>query len=188
MPTVYILWGDEDCQALDPVSFEEYDRESRTKKSGVKSWSFDGTKAKKDWKPLEVYVREPKLTKPDIWPLANTFAMERDAAVVLQLPLDQSCEQLMLPFEHRKLIVMNVTYVLECLDTKKSKYDPDTPHHIDKFVFHADRLDYSLFKIPQNPQWIFTVEGLAAPDDEFKPLVENHGLKGVRFQEVWSWK
>ena len=188
MPTVYKLWGDGDCQALNTVNFEDYNRESSSKKTGIQTWSFDGTRVRKAWKPLEVYVREPRLIKPEIWPLVNTFALERDAAVILQLPLDQSCEQLVLPFEGRKLIVMNVTYVLECLDTKKSVFDPDLPHDIDEFVFHADRLDYSLFKIPQNSYMTFTVEGLASPDDEFKPLVEKHGLKGVRFQKVWSWE
>jgi hypothetical protein len=33
---------------------------------------------------------------------------------------------------------------------------------------------------------ILTVEGLASPDDEFKPLVEKYELKGLRFEELWS--
>ncbi len=55
------------------------------------------------------------------------------------------------------------------------------PDIIDKYVFHGDRLDYSLFKIPETMGGeILTVEGIASPNDEFKPLVEKHGLKGLR--------
>ena len=138
------------------------------------------------WEKLEVYVRQPTLKKPDIWQLANTLALEDKAAAKVQLCLDQAGQQFQLPFAGRKLIVLNVTYVIDCLNKKKSEYDPDLPHMIDKYVFHADRLDYSLFKIPQTQHGeILTVEGLASPDDEFKPLVEQHGLKGLRFEELW---
>jgi hypothetical protein len=66
-------------------------------------------------------------------------------------------------------------------------FDPDLPFMIDKYEFHADRLDYSLFKIPQTMHGeILTVEGIGSPDEEFKPLVEKYGLKGLRFEELWS--
>ena len=83
-------------------------------------------------------------------------------------------------------MVANITYVIECLDKKNSVYDPQFPHIIDKYVFHIDRLDYSLFKIPQHPGIIFTVQGLTSADHEFKPLVEMHSLKGLHFEKVWS--
>jgi hypothetical protein len=180
MVSVYELRGQDDYQALDAVDFEEF------RKEWDQSWKFDGTPVANIWKPLEMYVRQTNLKKPDIWAIANTFAFERAAAKVVQLPLDQSAEQLILPFDGRKLVVANVTYVIDCLDKEKSIYDPDLPHLIEKYVFHLKRLDYSLFKIPQHPGIILTVEGLASPDDEFKPLVERHGLKGLYFEKLWS--
>jgi hypothetical protein len=117
----------------------------------------------------------------------NTFVFEDQAAANVQLCLDQAGQQFKLPFEGRKLIVLNVTYVIDCLDKKKSEQEPGVPQMIHKYVFHADRLDYSLFKIPETRHGqILTVEGLASPNDEFKPLVEKYGLKGLRFEKLWS--
>lgn len=181
MATVYSIWTDDRFQSLEPTDTEAYLNLRR------KSWKFDGFPVEDTWEPLEMYSRRPTLKKPDIWGLANTIAFEDAAAAVVQLCLDQAGEQLMLPFANRKLIVLNVTYVIDCLDKKRSKYDPDLPHMIDEYVFHGDRLDYSLFKIPETSTGeILTVEGLASPDDEFKPLVEKHGLKGLRFEKLWS--
>lgn len=183
MPTVYRIFTDDDFQSLESVDKDAY---LKARKDG---WKFDGFPVGNAWQPLEMYVRQPTRKKPDIWGLANTLAFEPHAREILQLCLDQSGEQLKLPFEGRELIVLNVTYVIDCLDKDASDYDPDLPHMIDEYVFHQDRLDYSLFKIPETrmSSEILTVEGLASPDDEFKPLVEKHGLKGLRFKKLYSW-
>lgn len=183
MPTVYRVNPDRGCQALDPVDQNAFAKETE------KSWKFDGYPVKDAWRPLEVYVREVTLKKPDIYELFRTLAFEPEAARVVQLCLDQSCEQLLLPFEGRDLIVANVTYVIDVLDKKKSEYDPTFPHIIEKFVFHKERLDNSLFSIPETRVngIIYTVEGIDDPDREFKPLVEKHKLKGLKFREIYSW-
>ena len=179
MPTVYRVCPADGYQDLQSVDSEAY------LAAREKSWKFDGYPVGDSWEPLEFYVRRPTLKKPDIWGVADTLAFEKNAVAVLQLCLDQAGEQLRLPFQKRNLIVLNVTYVIDALDKKRSVYPPDMPDMIRKYVFHADRLDYSLFKIPETRE-ILTVEGLASPDDEFKPLVEKHGLKGLRFDELWS--
>jgi hypothetical protein len=181
VPTVYKIWFEDGFQALEPVNYDAY---SAARKN---TWKFNGLPIEGKFEKLELYVRQPTLKRPDIWELATTLAFEDSAAAKVQLCLDQAGQQFKLPFENRKLIVLNVTYVINCLDKKQSDFDPDLPHMIDKYVFHGDRLDYSLFKIPETMHAeIFTVEGLASPDDEFKPLVEKYGLKGLRFEEVWS--
>jgi hypothetical protein len=181
MPTVYRIWTDDRFQSLESTDAHEYLDARRG------SWKFDGSPVSDVWKPLEVYIRRPKLRKPDIWGIADTFAFEDEAAAEVQLCLDQAGEQLQLPFQKRTLIVLNVTYVIDCLDKQRSNFDPDLPHIIDQYVFHSDRLDYSLFKIPETcMSEILTVEGIASPDDEFKPLVEKHRLKGLRFEKLWS--
>ena len=182
MPTVYRVLTDDAFQSLEPANMDAY---LRARKS---SWRYDGVPVADSWQPLEMYVRRPTLKKPDIWGVANTLAFEPEAAAVLQLCLDQSAEQLKLPFEGRELIVINITYVLECLNKVASEYDPDLPHMIDEYVFHQDRLDYSLFKIPETRMSeILTVEGLASSEDEFKPLIEKNNLNGIHFRKLFSW-
>ena len=45
----------------------------------------------------------------------------------------------------------------------------------------------SLFKIPElHKSEILTVEGLLAPEDEFKYNVEQKGLKGLIFEQIWD--
>lgn len=181
MPKVYKIWADSDCQSAESVDSEQYLREC-----GVGSWKFDGTPIGDTWQPLEFYIRRPTLKKPDIWQVGRTLAFEPHAAKILSTCLEKAGELFKLPFHGRELTVVNITYVIECLDLTRSEYDQDLPHIIDKYVFYEDRLDYPLFKIPQNTAMTFTVEGLASPDDEFKPLIEKHNLKGLRFDEVWS--
>lgn len=92
-------------------------------------------------------------------------------------------------YEGRKLFLFNTTNVISCLDKKKSVYDHEAPSLIEKYVFHAKRLNFSLFKIPETAGGeMLTVEGLASPEDEFKPIVEKMGLKGLIFEKIWGDK
>jgi hypothetical protein len=51
--------------------------------------------------------------------------------------------------------------VVDCLDKQRSVCDPKLPHIIDKYVFQANRLDLTLFKIPETGLVeLLTVEGL----------------------------
>lgn len=180
MPTVYRVLPENNFQDLEPEDYEAFSAARKT------TWKFDGKSVGGRWKPLEVYVRETTLKKPDVYALMHTFAFEEAAAKKVQVCLGPSCEQFRLPFEDRHLILINVTHVIDALDKKKSVFDPDLPHVIDAYAFRADRLDHSLFKIPQTAlSDIYTVEGLGSPDEEFKPLVDKLGIKGLCFAEVW---
>lgn len=181
MPKVYKIVPDEDCQYLEPADFDAYRKASKT------TWRFGGHRVAGKWDPLEVYSREPTLILPDIWGLLQTFAFEDRAAAKVRKFLDQSCQEFKLPFGGRNLVVANVVYVLDCLDVEKSKFDEDIPEIVDQFAFHVDRIDYPLFKIPQTMHHdILTIEGISSPDDEFKATIEKHGLKGLKFVELWS--
>jgi hypothetical protein len=180
MVSVYKIWADDGYQELGVVDENAFSRESE------RSWKFQGEPAEDKFVPLEVYVRRTSLKKPDIWEVFRTFGFEKNALGILSLPLEKAGELFDIPLEKRKLTILNCTYVIDCLDLEKAKFDPATPWIIDEFAFHANRLDYSLFKIPQNTKILFAVEGLASPDDEFKPLVEKHKLTGIRFEKLWS--
>jgi hypothetical protein len=182
MATIYQIWADEGYQSPEPDDGDAYLAMMKSK------WKFDGTPIGRSWKPPEVYVQFPLLCEPDIWEFFPSFAFTEAAASKLQRFLDQAGEQLPLYHEGRKLTLLNITYCLNCLDKKRSVYDPELPHMIDEYVFRRDRLEYSLFKIPEQRYgrcW-FCTEGVAAPDDEFKAMVEKYGLTGLRFTEVWS--
>ena len=175
MISVYQVLPDAHYQYLEPVV------------RGTYPWRFDGSPIEDRWKPPEMYSREPMLEKPDIWGIPYSLAFEAHAMRYLGIFLDQTAEQFVLPFEGRELIVPNITYVLNCLDTKRSRIDPVLPHVIHDYVFHAERMDYTFFKIPQTRHsQILTVEGLSGPDDEFKSVVEKYDIKGLKFRKLWS--
>jgi hypothetical protein len=110
MVTVYRIWADGDYQSLESVNSDAYLAAQK------RSWKFGGDPVEGKFEQLEVYVRQPNLKKPDIWWVGGTLAFEGEAAAQVQICLDQAGQQFKLPFEGRKLIVLNVTYVIECLD------------------------------------------------------------------------
>lgn len=179
MIKVYELWPDANFQYFD---FDDDDVISDP------MFSFSGKSIEGEWEPPSVYSREPRRKKPDIWQMFHAYAFEPNAAKILDKCLAAAGERLPLPFEDRVLTVLNVTHIVDSLDKKKSVYDRDLPHVIDKYVFHKKRLNKTLFMIPQTKAaaTLYTVEGLRSPEEEFKPLVEKHKLKGLRFIELWS--
>jgi hypothetical protein len=57
---------------------------------------------------------------------------------------------------------------------------------IEEFQFDPTRFDrHTLFKLPKRAG-LLTVDGLGRADPEFKALVENGGLTGLKFEEIWS--
>jgi hypothetical protein len=109
------------------------------------------------------------------------------AATDLVTFIDQSCEGLPLKCDGEDFLVCNVTCVVSALDQKQSSHKEGLPHWIDNYVFHPHRFEYSLFKIPETAmREILCVEGLAAPEAEFKGAVEKHGLKGLNFKQIWT--
>jgi len=153
-------------------------------------YRLDGTPIGGDWVTLGVFVVSPKAKKGDFWgclfcPAA--FAVSTDTAQQIVTFLDQSCETLPLDVEGDKLLLCNVTCVLNCLNKQASRHKPGLPHWIEKCEFHSHRFDNSLFKLPETAMSeILCVEGPAALEDEFKGTVEKLGLTGLRFERVWT--
>ena len=153
-------------------------------------YRYDGTSVKTNWEPPSVYRANPKKAKPDIWGCMSfgaVIAVTQKAATELVTFIDQSCEGLPLECDGDRFLVCNITCVVNALDTKQSRHKEGLPHWIEEYVFHPHRFEYSLFKIPETAMSeILCVEGLAAPEDEFKGAVEKHGLKGLTFKKIWS--
>jgi hypothetical protein len=151
---------------------------------------FDGAPIGNNWEAPSSYRANPKKPTPDFWGCFSNlavFAVIQTAARKVVTFLDQSCEGLPMECDDDKLLLCNVTCVVNGLDTKKSRHKEGMPDWIEEYVFHPHRFEYSLFKIPETAMSeILCVEGLAAPEDEFKGTVEKHGLKGLKFKKIWS--
>jgi hypothetical protein len=103
--------------------------------------------------------------------------------------LERSGELLPLPHEDKLYHVVNVTECINVLDTRRTRwlYEKGRPP-IDQYIFHRKRLTQTpLFKIPETCRTeILTCEGIDDPEHEFKGRVEQLGLKGLIFEELWS--
>jgi hypothetical protein len=109
------------------------------------------------------------------------------AATELCTFIDQSCEGLPLECDGETFLVCNVTCVVNALNQKQSRHKEGLPHWIEEYVFHTQRFEYSLFKIPETALGeVLCVEGLSAPEDEFKGAVEKYGLTGLIFKKIWT--
>ena len=180
MPTVYRVLTDPDVYR----SIRCDDMKS------IMQIQFDGSPIGDGWSPPPSYVPFPRKKAGDFYGCYSNdslFAVTKDAAALLATFWDQSCEMLPIPSDNDALLLCNVTLVVNCLDEKQSSHKPGIPHWIDTYVFHSQRFEHSLFKIPQTcMSEILCVEGLPGGDDGFKKSVDNLGLSGLRFEEIWT--
>ncbi len=101
-------------------------------------------------------------------------------------------EILPLPFNGHEYGILNITDCVNCLDDVRSEWvlgkDTGKRIRIERYVFFPDRFSEStLFKIPETRRGqLLTVEGVADPEQEFKPTVEKLGLTGLKFEPLWS--
>lgn len=153
--------------------------------------NFDGRPKANEWVAPAVYILEPKLTRgdfPDLWAKA-VIVVDEVALESLRGLLEMSGELLPLPHEDKLYYVVNVTGCFNILDEHHSHWRYERGSlPIERYAFHANRLtEAPLFKIPQTCNYeILTCEGLNEPEHEFKGQVEQLGLKGLMFEEIWS--
>jgi len=84
----------------------------------------------------------------------------------------------------KTLYVLNVINMVDCLDYDKSvlrRWEDGRVSEIDEFAFHYSIVSqHDIFKIPEkNRTHIFV-------SDKFKATVEENGLIGFKFTEVWD--
>jgi hypothetical protein len=153
--------------------------------------NFDGTPTADKWVAPAVYILEPKLKIGHFPSLFSKAALVVDEVALESLRglLEMSGELLPLPHEDKLYHVVNVTGCFNVLDARHTKwrYEKGRPP-IDKYVFHRKRLTQTpLFKIPETCRSeLLTCEGIDDPEHEFKGRVEQLGLKGLIFEELWS--
>lgn len=144
------------------------------------------------WTPPPVFVYQPLLEAGDFYqfggaaPIASPRATE-----ALRGFFEEAGELLPLPHAGTEYTLLNVTECINCLDHERSAWlltqDGERVYPT-RYVFHPDRFSESaLFKIPETHRGeVLVVEGLRDPEDEFRAVVERAGLKGLRFEELWT--
>jgi hypothetical protein len=153
--------------------------------------NFDGTPKADIWETPAVYILKPKAKKGNFLSLFAHPVLVVDEVALKSLRglLERSGELLPLPHEDKLYHVVNVTECINVLDTRRTRwrYEKGTLP-IDQYVFHRKRLTQApLFKIPETCKAeILTCEGIDDPEYEFKGCVEQLGLKGLIFEELWS--
>jgi hypothetical protein len=145
------------------------------------------------WKPPGIYVSNPTLRQGSFLHLAaGAFVVDHSGCELLRTILEIAGELLPLPHGDSVFYLLNVLECVNCLDQQRTKWilgkTTNARIRIKEYHFEASRLSEStLFKIPETASAeILTVTGLKDPDDEFKSVVERHGLEGILFEEVWS--
>ena len=167
-------------------------------RSNTNEWSldqciFDGRSRLADWTPPEIYIMHPKLERGNFFGFAATIGTWIvDAQGVELMDRFWSCE--LLPLEHKaeKFFVVNVLEVINVLDENRTQFrigkTTGARIGIERHEFHKDRLtEAPLFKIPETCRAeVLTCEGFLEPEDEFKFNLEQSGLKGLVFHEIWN--
>jgi hypothetical protein len=145
------------------------------------------------WVPPDVYVWNPKLKLGDFFHFCSgAFVVDSKSMNGLRDLLEMAGELLPLSYKESTYYLMNILECANCLDRQKTQwvFDKKTgmPVRIVKYEFHRSRFPEStLFKIPETaPGEMLTVTGLKDAEDEFKPRVEQLGLRGLLFEELWS--
>jgi hypothetical protein len=158
---------------------------------------FGGKPFSREWRPITLYIGKARLPEPDLlcaFPIVRLPVCNERAMTVLG-KLMKACGELLpvrVAKKKGKFHLLNVTRMLP----KVLHHKESTWRQIDRDfkllkqpVFFGDRLprDVSLFKIPEFAQKTYCLERTGKPEgNEFKALVEKHGLTGLVFHLVWT--
>jgi len=155
--------------------------------------TFDGSPKADTWRQVKMRILEPNLIAGDFIRVASGAFAVRDRAVeVIRTVAERSGELLPLDYRGERFWVINSVGAFDLLDHDAVEwvYGKSTgkPIGVKKYAFSPSiMVERPLFKLPHSARgFIFTTEGLMAPEDEFKGVVEAAGLTGLLFKEVWS--
>mgnify|MGYP001773483530 CR=1 FL=1 len=145
------------------------------------------------WDPPPVFIFKPKHKKGDFFQFNSDILITSPRATeVLRTHLEMAGELLPLPYQGQEFTVLNVTECINCLDYQNTEWMYDEQSGValwpTKYAFLSNRFTESmLFKIPETSRSeILVVEGLHEPNEEFRAVVQQAGLEGLIFEEIWS--
>lgn len=185
-PTIYKLRSDTKCQYL----------VTETEEGAFVNQTF-GTPLLEQWDPPLCRNYEPNLEPCDfmwvnIW--LSSFAIRQGDPKMncIRGTWERAGELLPCYVGPEKVPywILNVTQCYNCLDherTTKKVNAEGRQFGWDKLVFQKNMIpESSLFKIPEMSQSVFTHSNVFEVEDEFYRTVQDHGLRGIRFEKVWE--
>jgi uncharacterized protein DUF1629 len=153
--------------------------------------AFDGSAKRTGWAPIRVRLVEedeqgrPLLPSDVPWLGKHAPVLKVNASEALRPVLTRDGELLPLMCEESKLVVYNVTRVLDALDLDRSEVVkfPSTGRimKVKSYVFRPDRVrGHRAFKVPE------LLRGSVFVTDEVVSTAKAAGLTGVGFRMVWE--
>ncbi|NQX71676.1 hypothetical protein HQN90_36925 [Paenibacillus alba] len=146
---------------------------------------FRGNSVKDIWQAPQVEEYKKKGKKYDFCHVYDNPMFNDKAMKALHDLIKDDVE--VLPYLHPKdtYYAINVLNVIDCLDRSMAVLDIDEKYNvvrnINKYTFHEERIEHAIiFKIPENLRSEIFVT------DIFKEKVEQAGLTGFRFAEIWD--
>lgn len=157
------------------------------------SFRFDCTPLIPTWKAPEAYILHPKLKAGDFYGFQwfGTLVASPEIRGNIEFYFEVAGEILDIRHEGKTYALLNVLECINVLDQDRSEWalsDEGERIRLTKFAFHEHRFtESSIFKIPEKCRTtIYTYVRENDPDHEFKAFVEENGLTGIEFIEVWD--
>jgi hypothetical protein len=153
---------------------------------------MDCTPKAHEWAAPELSIPDPALKKANFCSLtAGGIVVDEGARKTLSSILLAGGELLPLRYGDENYYLLNVTECADALDHDKTEWVVDSESgakvDVQRYVFLTDRLPKSsIFKIPERKATLMVIEGRYPREEEFKGMVEMHGLTGIRFEKLWE--
>jgi len=153
---------------------------------------FDGASKLEHWTQPSFRVYNPKLKQGDFVGIGpGCLGIRSRAQKDLLEWLERSGEFLQIIPESLDVSIFNVTECCDCLDHDRVQWvygeKSGKPIRIEKYAFTKNLIPEStIFKIPEFAKSeILVHDGFGDLEDTFIYAVKEHGLKGIRFDEIW---
>lgn len=155
---------------------------------------FDGMPKLSGWPTPEFYYLYPKLSRGEFFGgITGGLVVSPEAVEAVRTFFEMAGELLPIKVEGEpeEFILLNVTECTNSLNKRLTEWskNPETGEDvlIKKYVFHPNRfVDSTIFKIPETcTAQTLVVERYNDPECEFKAFVEQSGLRGLIFEELW---
>jgi hypothetical protein len=160
----------------------------------IDAWCFDGRPKQSTWNVDDAVVEEDALERPrgDFPYLTGQVLVIAARAVAAVGSLAAESGEL-LPLRGRdgaEYALFNAVPRYECVDETQSQWKTGPSGRrlwIQRYAFVKERLPpVSLFKAQASTSHLLATEGLLDDRHEFKSQVEQGGLRGLEFREVWN--
>jgi len=155
--------------------------------------TFDCTSQRRSWQSPIIYLADPSVLTGDFLYYDPGCLVVSPSAVERVRPFFKRAGELLpLWFDGEEYTLLNVTECVDALDDSKTEWlrAGDNNHKVEicRYAFNPNKFtDSSIFKIPETCSGsALTWEKDGDPKTEFKAFVEENGLTGLLFRELWN--